>query len=297
MNPDSLIAVPEASVSTVEMTPEAVMPFDVTLCADTALNTAAFDAVAASATDLTAIEIVPEVIDDTVIEIPSSADGIEGAARQEFPEGGTPVKAILVGTLLLAGVSAPSLARAFRTYAGELLSVRRRENAFDDNHSVPFPAAMLAAVVSIVFCGCELCYLPWPGISPTLVNIAMAIGAFAVYYLFRLTAYAVVGYTFTSPEGRRQWLEGFAAAEAYSGLLMIAPAMLSLCIPAWRPALAIAALSIYCLFRFIFIIKGFKIFYGGIGSLLYFILYLCTLEILPVFVAYRCAIVITGTGL
>lgn len=268
---------------------------DVVAYPDTVLDTSAFDYIAASATDISAIQTVPEVIENTLYrEQPSSADGIKPAMRGDFPEGGTPVTAMLVGTLLLAGVSAPSLARALRTYAGELLTVRRRENAFDDNHSVSFPAALLAAVVTIVFCGCEICYVPAFGIEHSFVNLAMATGAFAVYYLFRLTAYAVTGYAFATAEGRRQWLEGFAASEAYAGVMMIAPAMLSVCIPSWRPALAVCALAIYCLFRFIFIIKGFKIFYSGFGSLLYFILYLCSLEIIPVLFAYRCAIVIAG---
>ncbi|MDE6853726.1 MAG: DUF4271 domain-containing protein, partial [Muribaculaceae bacterium] len=56
--------------------------------------------------------------------------------------------------------------------------------------------------------------------------------------------------------------------------------------------LLIISLSIASISRLLFIIKGLRIFYTGIGSLLYFILYLCTLEIIP-----GCAVYVLSTYL
>ncbi|MBP3590263.1 MAG: DUF4271 domain-containing protein, partial [Muribaculaceae bacterium] len=51
---------------------------------------------------------------------------------------------------------------------------------------------------------------------------------------------------------------------------------------------------IYVSARLIFIIKGFKIFYNGFISLIYFILYLCTLEIVPLICIGGIALDIVG---
>ncbi|MDE6061420.1 MAG: DUF4271 domain-containing protein, partial [Duncaniella sp.] len=48
------------------------------------------------------------------------------------------------------------------------------------------------------------------------------------------------------------------------------------------------AIICYVLVRLIFIFKGFRLFYDNFGSLLYFILYLCTLEIVPPVLLWRC---------
>ncbi|MDE6169760.1 MAG: DUF4271 domain-containing protein, partial [Duncaniella sp.] len=47
------------------------------------------------------------------------------------------------------------------------------------------------------------------------------------------------------------------------------------------------AVVFYFLTRILFICKGFRLFYDNFGSLLYFILYLCTLEIVPLVLIYR----------
>ncbi|MDE6655263.1 MAG: DUF4271 domain-containing protein [Muribaculaceae bacterium] len=45
-----------------------------------------------------------------------------------------------------------------------------------------------------------------------------------------------------------------------------------------------------------FIIKGFRIFYHKIWSLLYFILYLCTLEIVPLIILYLTALSLVNSN-
>ncbi|MDE6240375.1 MAG: DUF4271 domain-containing protein, partial [Muribaculaceae bacterium] len=48
----------------------------------------------------------------------------------------------------------------------------------------------------------------------------------------------------------------------------------------------------YLLFRLVFISNGFSIFYRNIFSLVYFILYLCTLEIIPLIYVFKLALLI-----
>ena len=94
---------------------------------------------------------------------------------------------------------------------------------------------------------------------------------------------------FSLPDGRRQWLRGFNASQSLAGLALIIPALLTIFYPdAARPTLIVAG-CIYFLARVIFIAKGFRIFFTRITSLVYFILYLCTLEIIPVILVYQAA--------
>lgn len=54
----------------------------------------------------------------------------------------------------------------------------------------------------------------------------------------------------------------------------------------------VTAALIYLISRILFIYKGFKIFYRNILDLFYFIVYLCALEITPLFWVYRSSILI-----
>ncbi len=69
--------------------------------------------------------------------------------------------------------------------------------------------------------------------------------------------------------------------QPFAGLALSIPAAIFIAHPEWAPALTVCALVLYLAARILFIIKGFRIFYRGFGSFVYFILYLCTLEIIP----------------
>ncbi|MCH5320108.1 MAG: DUF4271 domain-containing protein, partial [Paramuribaculum sp.] len=49
------------------------------------------------------------------------------------------------------------------------------------------------------------------------------------------------------------------------------------------------AMVLYVLARIMFIVKGFRIFYTNSASIVYFILYLCSLEIVPVTIFFYLA--------
>ncbi len=65
------------------------------------------------------------------------------------------------------------------------------------------------------------------------------------------------------------------------------------CRPEWTTPMLWLSAAIYAASRAVFVVKGFKIFYHKLRSLLYFILYLCTLEIIPVLLIYRLLCVLT----
>lgn len=183
--------------------------------------------------------------------------------------------------------------RVLRAYCNELTGYRRRNNAFDDNSRVHLPTAFLLALAFIVFGGVVLYNINGRPATASLSGTTAAMGILGLYYLFQIAVYSLIGYSFSSPEGRRQWVQGFAASSAIAGLALAAPALLIVCRPEWTTPMLWLSAAIYAASRAVFVVKGFKIFYHKLRSLLYFILYLCTLEIIPVLLIYRLLCVLT----
>lgn len=218
-------------------------------------------------------------------------DAGSGVVPQTFfnPVTTTAVTGLMMCVLILVCLNAAGIGSALKRYGAALLTVRRRDNAFDDVHSASLPAAVMLAMVFVVFGGICLYFSRGVPVPVSFGGILAVTALLAVYYVFQLVAYSVVGYAFTTPDLRRQWLAGFNASQAYTGLLLIAPAMILTAQPQWWVPVEIFSLCAYLAGRIIFICKGFKIFYSKIRSLLYFILYLCTLEIIPSVAVYLLA--------
>lgn len=229
--------------------------------------------------------------------LPSVPDGHhEGIAPQALPRSyfnSTPLTALLISTLLLAALNGGMLQRALKAYRSELWSVRRRLNMFDDEQRAPLPMAVTLALIFCVFGGITVYNLHGIPADPSFAGAAASMALTGAYYIFQLCAYGLVGYTFGTPDGQRRWLGGFAATQAFAGLGLIIPAFLFIFRPEWHTVLLTISLTIYFAARLLFIAKGVRIFYRNLGSLLYFILYLCTLEILPALAIYRLAGIIS----
>lgn len=213
--------------------------------------------------------------------VPSATQvGLPPRILNVFPTGDSAMSALLMATLVCTALCGPSVGRALKTYRNNLLSVRRRNNAFDGMGRVPLPVAILIGLVFVVFGGtCLYLGLGTP-LAPSFAGATTVMSVVGLFYVAQLIIYNLLGYAFTSPEGRRQWVEGFNASQAFGGLFLIVPALLLLCMPQWRPWLACIAGGIYVCERVVFICKGFRIFYRNLRSLLYFVLYLACMEII-----------------
>ncbi len=233
---------------------------------------------AAAADSLAAMEL------DTTA--PQSVTGI--APRESPPAyyNSTPLAAVMMATLLLLSVSRHGLRRTLKVYASQLWSVRGRRNVFDDEQTPAGPMAVVLGLVFTVFGGVVLYNVHGLPVAPSFPGAAAMMALLGCYYMFERCAYWLVGYAFGSDEQRRLWLGGFASSQAFAGLGMAIPAILMVYMPQWHDILLIISLTIYFIFRLIFIGKGVRIFYRNFSSLLYFILYLCTLELLPLMALY-----------
>ena len=223
-------------------------------------------------------------------------DGLEPIARPDQPGTRTGFLAAIAFIFVLLAYNFRHLGRLVRTYGEELVKVRLgRDNVFDERPAADVRILWLLLLQFVVCGGILLAggiHL-WggsPGPMPVM-GVAKVIAIVGIYYIFQLIAYQTVGYTFTTSAGRREWVRGFNASQALLGLSLAVPAILSVFYPVTAVYMIILGAVLYFSGRILFILKGFRIFYDKISSLLYFILYLCTLEIIPLILVYECSLI------
>lgn len=252
--------------------------------AATADNTAAWDS-----TTLTS----------TVIDIPDNwTDGIEGTALQTSASDNSGILTIIVIMFVTLSLNFKECKKLFARFVDELCSNKKRENAFDEHSNHESRLTVLTVVQYLVYGGILLAGMA-VNRNFDIVNsdysfstLIIAIAIFTSYYLFEICAYSVTGYTFGGKESSARLLRALNSSQSLAGLGLIFPALMTLFYPQATFAMTIVGGTVYVIARLIFISKGFSIFYNNIFSLVYFILYLCALEIIPVIYVYKVAVLL-----
>ena len=190
--------------------------------------------------------------------------------------------------LLLLGFNAGHIARIFKSFFRDIWSIRERENVFEQHLTSETHILLLLLLLTSVLEGLMLaCYLFPALIYRTLEPFLLCIGMALVFNAFSVAACTTVGYTFTTPVMAMQWRRGLFASQAMLGLMLIIPTVLMLLHPRWIETATYIAVVLYVMARLLYIAKGTRIFFDNSLSWLYFILYLCTLEIIPLLVVWR----------
>ena len=232
------------------------------------------------------------------VALPDWHDGLMPEPRPMQPgnSSGFLVLIALMAVVIIFNFS--HFGRVLRLYGKEVWRRRAgRDNVFDEHPAADTRVLILLLMQCVVCAGILLCAavcrldLVQPR-AMTGLAVGGVIAVCAAYYIFELAAYSTVGYAFATPQGCREWIRGLNATQALLGIALILPAVLAVFYPPVTLAAVMSGAALYVCARLLFIIKGFRIFYDNIGSILYFILYLCTLEIVPVIFVYVSARVV-----
>lgn len=222
-----------------------------------------------------------------VMEMPESSQAKEFARS---PLHDTPSMALLLAGLLAVALCYHTGYKYIENFFYYMFSTRRRENLFED-HTVN-ETSILAALIAntciiegfIIFLAIQILN---PSLAPTLQHHVFGhIAAFSAmaagFYITQWVIYKVFGYTFSDKIGSKLWIDGFKSSQSLLGLVLLPVLVLLMLYPSSGKLLLSLAAVLYFLARLIFIYKGFRIFYSNLPSILYFILYLCAVEIVPV---------------
>ena len=243
---------------------------------------------------LVKVDTIAKTKTDTVVTTPAPyLSGNQPIARVNHPGHDSGIMILLAITFILVSFSFNLYHRMLGIYSQDLWTVRRRANAFDEHTTNERNVIAILIFQLCVYAGILISakintIIP---INPEKIMLTTCcmMGVYGVYYLFQLAAYSLVGYVFTDNINASQWIKGFNSSHIFLGFALIIPTMISIFYPTTTNAMINVAITLYVIARLTFICKGFRIFYNKIHSLFYFILYLCTLEIIPVIFVYGLA--------
>lgn len=217
--------------------------------------------------------------------------GMPPIERPILPGYDSGVLCLVIGMMLLVAFSFKHWTRFFKIFTQDLVSVRRRVNAFDDR-TMNETRILIALIIQLCICQGILLFTVMDSNSSTVQisifsTICILSALSSVYYLFQLAGYIIIGNVFTDKIGASQWLKGFNASQALLSLALLIPAMVVLFYPNASVSMIFVSIIFYIASRLMFVIKSFRIFYQGLGSLIYFVLYLLAIEIVPIAIIYR----------
>ncbi|MDE6378260.1 MAG: DUF4271 domain-containing protein [Duncaniella sp.] len=219
-------------------------------------------------------------------------DGLAPEARPSLPGYDSGVLCLLIGMFLVLAVNFRHYSTFFNSFLADLFSIRRREKNFSVR---TFSETGVLGSVILVLCLSQGIIInsllpalpPVPYFSHEFLLIGLLTLGSLFYYFWQLAAYSTVGAVFTDRVSARLWIKGFNASQSLLAMLIVIPAVLVLFNPSISTGVVIMGGVSYLIARVIFICKGFRLFYDNSASLVYFILYLCSLEIVPPVLLYR----------
>jgi len=144
-------------------------------------------------------------------------------------------------------------------------------------------------LLSIIF----YCYAIQEHFLPvtTLINMLLFLGKCSiiliVFFLYKFLSYWVVGAIFFKKETVIQWNDDFFSLISLNGIFLFFPALILYYVPSIY-IFCIYFMVIYLIFNlFLIFYKIYLLFFQGKQHLLYFILYLCAQEIIPLYLVYH----------
>ncbi|MCI8998096.1 MAG: DUF4271 domain-containing protein [Muribaculaceae bacterium] len=216
--------------------------------------------------------------------------GMSPQERTHLPGYDSGVLCLVIGIFLLLAYNSRHYSTFLKHFTNDLFSVRRRDDTFSvrtfSETGMQISIVLLASIGEGIIINAAI-GINGTGLLSSFPTIALISSLALLYYLWELAAYRTVGYVFTDRFTSRQWLKGFNASQALLGVALTLPALFVLFNPDASQIVVPIGVLLYIISRLIFIYKGFRLFYDNFGSLLYFILYLCTLEIVPLVLLYR----------
>ena len=234
-----------------------------------------------------------------VMEVPPTDEAVPFARS---PLHDTPSMVLLMTGLIAVALCYHTGYKYIENFFHYMFSTRRRENLFED-HTVNETSILAALIANTCIVEGFLIYLAVQLLRPEFTaslqsNVFLHIGAFcalaAGFYVVQWVVFKILGYTFSDKEGTKLWLDGFKSSQSFLGLILLPVLVLLMVFTSNGKLLLFVAALLYLVVRLIFVYKGFRIFYSNLSSILYFLLYLCAVEIAPLVILTGVTIWICG---
>ena len=191
----------------------------------------------------------------------------------------------------------------------DLTEVRERENMLDatvKETSFIFLLLLLSGLsIGVLLCRAVSIFsalLPFRADIPSLglgldgdfVSTFICMGLACGYIGAMWVCYTVVGRVFSDSLHTWLWVRGFTAGTGLGAAVFFPLALVSIAYPLFAREIVILGLIMLILVKFLFIIKGFRIFFTESSLWVVFLYYLCSLEIVPLVITFGLACSLLG---
>ena len=223
----------------------------------------------------------------TVTSLP---EGRKGEPLNNTPLNDAGCMALVMLVFFFLAISFRNGSKYVSDIAHHMFSVRKRQNAFE-SHTMSETQVMITLLANTSLMIGLLFYIGIGYFFPShhlSEHVFTSVGALTLlsgaFTVLQLGLYHVLGYVFAHDSiDTKLWIDGFKSSQSLLGLILFPIVFIILLYPATTQTLLYCSIFLYFCSRLVFISKGFRIFFNNFSSCVYFILYLCTVEIVPVF--------------
>ena len=224
-------------------------------------------------------------------------EGFEGIPKIENPSQNDGIFLILLCCFILVATSFRRGIKLFSQPFSASKNNRNRTDMADNSTIIESRLRFILLAQTFVMEGIALRFLIHY-LKPELTyigyfkEILCAAVLATLYYNFQQSAYRILGSIFTESGITKQWIDNHASINLLLGIILFPIIFCMIYLSGFLNIGLLLVTISYILSRIIFIYKGIKIFLRDVYGILYFILYLCALEIMPLFLIYKGVILI-----
>lgn len=242
-------------------------------------------------------ELPPSILDSVIhtyypaVETPYPFEG--EAVSQRPKEMDVVFSVFFLCFLLLAFALSSRGKQAFVAIRDNFFQTKSRSSIFfkttrsdlPGNFLLTIQAVLLSAVFLFIYFSSEYPY------TPHTIKALSIIGSFSAciigYILLKWIGYKLMSYVFFNRDVYEQWLSNWTTIAALHALVMFIPTLLFAYVPFLYKASLLLIVIWFILSRLIIVYKSYAIFFNSLDRLHYLFLYLCTQEIIPLFLLYK----------
>ena len=227
--------------------------------------------------------------EDSIATSVAVIEGFEGIPRHKNNSYNNPLLIFLIFSLFVIFIAISRRKISFRTIVSS-----KEESKEEVRHTIiDLITTLSLCTITIVLSAISIIYLTSETTAQpilTLEEISKISGVIFLFLLAQHTTIGIIGNIFSTPNETKKILKENTTYYTLPAIILT-PIICSCTLATFSPnALIYTALTIIALVRLIFILRNIKIFKHNISTTCYIILYLCTVEIMPIAILYKWAV-------
>lgn len=227
--------------------------------------------------------------EDSIATSVAVIEGFEGIPRHKNNSYNNPLLIFLIFSLFVIFIAISRRKISFRTIVSS-----KEESKEEVRHTIiDLITTLSLCTITIVLSAISIIYLTSETTAQPILTLEEISKISGVIFLFLLAQHAtigIIGNIFSTPNETKKILKENTTYYTLPAIILT-PIICSCTLATFSPnALIYTALTIIALVRLIFILRNIKIFKHNISTTCYIILYLCTVEIMPIAILYKWAV-------